>query len=363
MELLKLRLNTTTNDDRPIYITGNFNNWKVNDNVFQLKKISDGIYHFSFPKEVKLPSILEYKYVRGDWGAEELTAYGEKGNNRFFDTKELVIEDNVPHWEQNGLSYEPRFLPDIAIIDENFEIPQLNKTRKVRILLPHNYYQISKRYPVLYLQDGQNLYDEDAPFGNWGINKKLAVLMQQGRGEIIVVGIDHGERERVTEYIPVEHLELGIGKGEGTKYVEFMRDTLKPYVDKHFRTLPESKYTGVGGSSMGGLISLYAGLYAPEVFGRLLIFSPSLWIYPDLFEEIQTNFNIKNLKIYIYAGGDESETMIPKVKKLQKILDQQQANNIKTELVINPKGKHTEACWRAEFGQGVVWLFDEGASK
>ena len=110
--------------------------------------------------------------------------------------------------------YNPDFLPNKVVISESFEIPQLIKTRRITALLPYDYNSSDRRYPVLYLQDGQNLFDDYAPFGNWGIDKKLAHLAGQGKGDIIIVAIDHAEEERIAEFTPSYNTRLGKGRGK-----------------------------------------------------------------------------------------------------------------------------------------------------
>ncbi|HHH49608.1 MAG TPA: carbohydrate esterase, partial [Saprospiraceae bacterium] len=296
-----LQVNTELVDDRPIYVAGNFNNWKAADELFRLSKIADGKYQFVFPKNFKPTEAIEYKYTRGDWENVELCKFGITPNNRVLKPNERRI-DQVPRWMKNGKVYQDKFLPKIKVISEDFEIPQLVKTRRIAALLPHDYDSSDKRYPVLYLQDGQNLFDDYAPFGNWGVDKKLAVLAELGLGDIIVIAIDHAAEERIEEFTPSQKTKLG--SGDGKKYVRFLADTLKPYIDKHFRTKPDQANTGIGGSSMGALISIYAGFMYPEVYSKLMIFSPALWVAPKIrFGSINYDADI-NMQIYVYAGGD-----------------------------------------------------------
>ena len=91
-------------------------------------------------------------------------------------------------------------LPIVRVIEEKFEIPQLGKKRRITALLPHDYNESEKAYPVLYLQDGQNLFDDNAPFGNWAIDRALALMAEKDMGDIIVIAIDHGEKDRIKEY-------------------------------------------------------------------------------------------------------------------------------------------------------------------
>ncbi len=320
-----------------------------------MAKIADGHYEYTFDNINRLPKQLEYKYTRGDWDNEEADNYGCKSQNRLIFKNQAVVTDYVPRWFVDGKSFNSAYLPIIRTVNEAFEIPQLNKTRNVRILLPHDYDEVSRRYPVLYLQDGQNLFDKNAPFGTWGIDEKLAVLKEYGHGDLIVVAIDHGETSRINEFTPKSRINLGIGQREGAKYLDFMAHTLKPYIDEHFRTLTQKEYTGIGGSSMGGLISLFGGILHPETFGLVMVFSPSLWIYPDVYEEVRAEKSLKGTKLYIYAGGRESQGMLPNVHRLlQNIHATQRAAEI--NLVVDPNGTHNEVRWGMEFPEAIEWF-------
>jgi predicted alpha/beta superfamily hydrolase len=247
--------------------------------------------------------------------------------------------------------------PIIEIIEEAYEIPQLKRKRRISALLPHDYHQSDKRYPVLYLKDGQNLFDEHAPFGNWAIDKSLEKLAAEGMGDLIVIAIDHGGEERITEYLP--YFNASVGNGQGELYLKFMEETLIPYVNRKYRTLQGSEHTGIGGSSMGGLISLYAGLNYQRLFSKVMVFSPSLWIAPRIFQQAE-NFS-PNLPIYlyIYAGGKESANHMPNVHRLRNTLTSGNKNfaNIVLHVSLNPDGTHSEEWWRKEFPKAVKWLY------
>ncbi|MEL6635650.1 MAG: alpha/beta hydrolase-fold protein [Bacteroidota bacterium] len=354
---LRIELTTAEQDDRPIYITGNFNAWRVDQAEFCLQRREDGSYHLDFPEEVAVPDPIEYKYVKGSWANEEVDQFGNKLNNRQVFGPEGVIRDHVPRWRRNGRAYREDLLPEPFIISEHFEIPQLIKTRRITALLPHDYHETDRRYPVLYLQDGQNLFDDYAPFGSWGVDKKLAILNEKGLGDLIVVAIDHAEEKRIKEFTPSQQTRLGIGNGK--KYVRFLADTLKPYIDEHFRTLPDAIHTGIGGSSMGGLISLYAGMMYPEVYSKWMIFSPSLWVAPDLPLDASDMYTDFNRRVYLYAGDQESTHLIERVEQLRNTLQDNHGPGVVADLTlsIRPGGIHNEHHWGMEFPKAVEWLF------
>ncbi len=353
---LILELKTTTKDDFPVYLSGNFNNWHAPDEKYRLERIGDGLYRFEFPEQEQLPVPLEYKYLRGDWQQVELDQYGNATQNRQLWTFNEKVLDHVPRWRVDGLDYPSDKLPLIEILSEDFEIPQLIKTRRISVLLPYNYHETDQHYPVLYLQDGQNLFDEYAPFGNWAVDKKLAVLAEKGLGDIIVVAIDHAEKDRIAEFTP--SFKTKLGRGDGKKYVRFLADTLKPYIDKNFRTLPDCEHTGIGGSSMGGLISIYAGFMYPEVYNKLMIFSPSLWVSPAVPFQIIDFEGAPEMNIYLYGGAAEGESMIPNLTRFKEAVERKgQAQKFHFYLSIDPEGKHNEVRWGEEFPKAIEWLF------
>ncbi len=249
------------------------------------------------------------------------------------------------------------FEPIIQVIEEAYEIPHLNATRKISALLPHDYYQTNKRYPVLYLQDGQNLFNPSAPFGDWAIDKSLGKLAQEGLSDIIIIAIDHGEHERINEYLPYYHPRFGEGKGNF--YIQFMIEKLIPYINGHYRTLTDFDNTGIGGSSMGGLISLHAGLSNPGVFGKMMIFSPSLWISKTIFNHTKSFQPLQESRIYLYAGGQESHEHLPNAQKLETIIRKKMVenHNVDFHFSVNEFGNHSEAHWREEFPEAIKWLF------
>jgi predicted alpha/beta superfamily hydrolase len=352
---LHFELTTPVEDDRPVYLSGNFNAWLPDKENLKLSKVEEGKYILKFPDNIKLPETFEYKYTKGGWNQVELDEFGNGTLNRVAKNKNGVYRDFVPHWRLDGENLSENLMPEIRLISDEFEIPQLGKKRAVYILLPHNYETSTKNYPVIYLQDAQNLFGNGSDYGNWEIDKQLAVLSAREHGEVIVVAIAHGEKERFQEYSPYNNPKLG--KGQGRKYAQFLAKTLKPYIDKNFRTKPEREFTGIGGSSLGGLISIYAGLMFPEAFGRLMIFSPSLWISPNIYFDAIDFLSHLPSRIYVYAGGKESNLMIPNVEKLKQTLERQGVKKTIINLSLDPEGKHSEDQWGKEFPKALEWLF------
>lgn len=352
---LQIHLETDEDDSRPVYISGNFNNWRTQDKNFMMEQIGTNLYLFEFPLNFIYPQELLYKFTKGDWSEVEIGKNNEITSNRSTKLHSGILNEYVPKWRKNWLPFKTNYLPKVLLISDEFEIPQLNKTRKIWALLPHDYDNSTESYPVMYLQDAQNLFNENAQYGNWEIDKKLAVMAEYKIGKIIIIAIEHAEKERIKEYNVGKTV---LGKGQGKKYIQFMTETLKPFVDSNFRTKKEREFTGIGGSSMGGLVSIFSGLRYPEIYGRLMIFSPSLWVVPTLKIESDATEN-SDTKIYLYAGGDESATMIEHVRSFKKniLASEFVKDKMKINLSINMEGKHSETYWSDEFPKAIEWLF------
>ncbi|MBI5930738.1 MAG: alpha/beta hydrolase [Chloroflexi bacterium] len=194
-------------------------------------------------------------------------------------------------------------------VQKNFLSPQLHNTRDVLVYLPPSYdwpEMSQRRYPVLYMQDGQNLFDAATSYaGEWQVDESIEMLTAEfgARAEIIVVGIPNNE-QRQQEYNPFDHPRFG--KGRGNDYLRFMVETIKPEVDRHFRTLPDRDNTAIAGSSMGGLISLYGFFHHPEIFGAVAAFSPALWVGMPRIQEFLNHAPYLPGKVYLDVGTNES---------------------------------------------------------
>jgi len=354
---MRFKLHTEENDERNIYITGNFNSWNPRDLRYQLAKAGDRNYYIEIDNAL-LPETIEYKFTKGGWENVELDTYGNITPNRKVKKSEGKASDLVEKWRLNWGPFKKEFFPIVEVISEEFYIPQLERHRKVWALLPYDYYVSEKNYPVLYLQDAQNLFNEGSDYGNWEIDKKLSVLSEYGRGEVIIIAIEHGSEDRVKEYIfDNDHVANG---SEGKKYIRFITDTLKPFVDEHYRTKKDRENTGIGGSSLGALISIYSGFLYPEVYSKLLIFSPSLWVEPG------NNFPMMNfrvpykMKIYLYGGGREGSKMVKRIHIFEQYLKRWEKKNLfdfEFRTSINPEGTHNEFYWSQEFPRAIEWLF------
>jgi predicted alpha/beta superfamily hydrolase len=348
-------------DNSSIFIAGSFNGWNPQNKNFQFQKNERGYF-----LELSLNAgSYEYKITRGGWDKVECTKEGKDVGNRTLKVDaDAVIEVSVEGWKDMfASSSQPRKSTankNVRIIDTAFFIPQLNRTRRVWIYLPPSYSASNKKYPVLYMHDGQNVFDDATSFsGEWGVDEAIDTLGLKTR-ECIVVGIDNGGDKRLNEYCPYDFSLNGIAAnnksnvGEGGKYVDFLVKTLKPFIDKKYRTLKDSKNTFTAGSSMGGLISMYAVLKYPNVFGGAGVFSPAFWVGPKIFDDIKAKGKKVNAKIYFYAGDEEGETMVPMT--LRAFNEMHKVSKSKMCEVIRAGGKHNEPRWRIEFPLFYEWL-------
>ena len=348
-------------DNSSIFIAGSFNGWNPQNKNFQFQKNESGYF-----LELSLNAgSYEYKITRGGWDKVECTKEGKDVGNRTLKVDaDAVIEVSVEGWKDMfASSSQPRKSTankNVRIIDTAFFIPQLHRTRRVWIYLPPSYSASNKKYPVLYMHDGQNVFDDATSFsGEWGVDEAIDTLGLKTR-ECIVVGIDNGGDKRLNEYCPYDFSLNGIAAnnksnvGEGGKYVDFLVKTLKPFIDKKYRTLKDSKNTFTAGSSMGGLISMYAVLKYPNVFGGAGVFSPAFWVGPKIFDDIKAKGKKVNAKIYFYAGDEEGETMVPMT--LRAFNEMHKVSKSKMCEVIRAGGKHNEPRWRIEFPLFYEWL-------
>jgi len=344
-----------------IFIAGSFNSWNPQNKDFQFQKNEKGYF-----LELSLSTgSYEYKITRGGWDKVECTKEGKDVGNRTLKVDaDANVEISVEGWRDLfATSSQPKKSTankNVRVLDTAFFIPQLNRIRRVWVYLPPTYNSSSKKYRVLYMHDGQNVFDDATSFsGEWGVDEAIDTLGLKYR-ECIVIGIDNGGDKRLNEYCPYDFSLNGIAAnsttnvGEGRKYVDFLVKTLKPFIDKKYRTLKDSKNTFTAGSSMGGLISMYAVLEYPKIFGGAGVFSPAFWVAPKIFDDIKAKGKKVNAKIYFYAGDAEGESMVPMT--IRAFNEMHRVSKSKMAEVIRAGGKHNEPRWRVEFPMFYEWL-------
>ena len=193
---------------------------------------------------------------------------------------------------------------------KNFHSRYLASDRDVMVYLPPGYDANKKRrYPVFYLHDGQNLFDGATSFikgSEWQVDETAqALIKKKAIKPIIIVGIYNAGRERIDEYTPTRDTGHGMG-GKADLYGRMMVEELKPFIDSEYRTLTDADNTGVGGSSLGGLLSLYLALKYPQTFGRVAVVSPSVWWDNRMIlREVQSLKKNTRLRIWLDIGTKE----------------------------------------------------------
>ena len=338
-----------------IYVAGSFNAW----NPSSTPMTPDGMGNFVYTVPEGSGN-AGYKFTRGSWNTVEGNANGQYLPDRTFgftgnpQTLNLTIQS----WEDLGAGNPSTAASNVHILSNSFPIPQLNRNRKIWVYLPPDYATSTKTYPVIYMQDGQNLFDNATSFsGEWQVDETMNSLFAAGDYGAIVIGIDNGGSERIDEYTPWNNPQYG--GGEGDQYMQFVAETLKPYVDTNYRTKPGAEYNALIGSSLGALISNYGGVKYSGTFSKIGSFSPAYWIVASQFNNYITNStaNLSGTRIYFVAGTNESSTMTSDIEAVKNNLQAKGLTANNTLVKLDSYGQHNENYWKGEFGSAYKWLF------
>ncbi|MDF1697517.1 MAG: alpha/beta hydrolase-fold protein [Saprospiraceae bacterium] len=338
-----------------IFLASSLSNWNPADSKYMFQKLKDGTHNIMIHPPI---GKFEYKCTLGSWKNVENQKNGADIPNRtiHYNGQEKKVEITIENWKEET-PQKSTASKNVRILYDDFVVPQLNTTRKIWIYLPSNYSKSDAHYPVLYMHDAQNLFDVLTSFsGEWHIDETMDELIENGHQEAIIVGIENGKSSRIDEYTPWPHEKYKGGKG--AEYVDFIVHTLKPHIDSTFRTKPEREYSGIMGSSLGGLISLYAAIEHQKIFGKAGIFSPSLWFSEEIFSHVSSRNKTQDIKFYFLGGGMEGETLIPNLHRMVGTLKAAGFSKKDIQLVTDPNGKHTEDFWAKEFKACYLWLFD-----
>ena len=341
-----------------IYIAGNFQGWNPNDDDYRLTQVENGTYEITIsPSKGK----LEFKFTRGSWETVEGDSKRNGIANRTFVYKggKVNLDFSIENWQsQDESDINSTAQSNVHILDEDFYMPQLDRNRKIWIYLPPDYDSSLKNYPVLYMHDGQNVFDKSTSFsGEWKVDESMNRLFDDGDYGAIVVAIDNGQNHRMNEYSP--WINSKYGGGEGASYLEFIVHTLKPHIDSTFRTLSSREYTGLMGSSMGGLISMYGGIEYQDLFSKLGVFSPSYWFSNDAYEHVTTKRKTNPMKIYTLMGKLEGKKAVKDVHVMERVCLEVGFEQNELNLSLHTDGEHKEWYWAREFESAYKWLFGD----
>lgn len=340
-----------------IHLAGSINTWNPADANYILQPDGLGNHTIVIPEGT---GTVNYKFTRGSWPTVEGNANGGFRPDRSFTFtgSPQILNLTIQSWEDLGGNSNSTAAANVQVMNGSFFIPQLNRNRKIWLYLPPDYTTSSKHYPVLYMQDGQNLFDNATSFsGEWQVDETLNALFANGDYGAIVVGIDNGGGERLNEYSPWNNPQYGGGQGD--EYMTFMAETLKPYIDANYRTRPEASMNALIGSSMGALISTYGVCEYPQLFSKAGSVSPAYWFsLSDLNNYINTEVSdIQNLRMYFVAGQNESSGMVPDLNAVRNNLQAKGLQTSNTFTKIDAAGTHSESYWRTQFGALYQWLF------
>jgi predicted alpha/beta superfamily hydrolase len=245
---------------------------------------------------------------------------------------------------------------------ENFQSRFLPSARTVLVYLPPGYDRdTARRYPVLYLHDGQNLFDGATSFidgQEWRVDETAERLIRAGLVEpLIVVGVYNTGEQRMAEYTPVADPKHGGGQAD--LYGRLLVEELKPRIDAEFRTRTDAASTGLGGSSLGGLVSLYLGLKYPNVFGRLAVVSPSVW-WADraILETVAALPARTGQRIWVDVGTKEGKSATPDTRRLRDALAAKGWRLGRDLRYLEARGaEHNEAAWAGRFDRILRFLY------
>ena len=309
---------------------------------------------------------LEFKVTRGSWEKVEKGVKGEEVDNHTFKTGsgyERVFV-SVGSWADIMPAPPPVLTGNIKYHRDVTPSTGTLKKRDLIVWLPPDYdANTTRRYPVLYMHDGQNLMDASTGFaGEWSVDETAQELVSSGQVEpIIIVGV-YNTADRVDEYTQVPFAPEYPNAGKAAAYGDFLIQDIKPLIDRTYRTRPGAADTGLAGSSLGGLVTMYLGLTHPETFTRLGVISPSVWwAHKDIVAQVKALPAKLPLRIWEDIGtdegtGDQAET-VADAAELNDALRAKGWGDGDLKYTVFPGAKHNEKAWAARFGDALRFLY------
>jgi predicted alpha/beta superfamily hydrolase len=242
-------------------------------------------------------------------------------------------------------------------------------TRMLRVWLPPRYDapdNVTRQYPVLYLNDGQNLFDRSTAFGRveWQVDETAdRLIRQEVIPPLVIVGIDNAQSDRIREYLPYRSLNPPIMRPRGKRYPDFLTREVMPFIHERYRIARGPENTGLGGSSLGALISLYTVIQRPEVFGRLLLESPSLFISYRRILKFSRLVRQWPDKVFLAIGTreagreDKDKQVVEDVLELERSLRRAGLDDRRLMVRIDEGASHNEGEWAKRFPDALTFLF------
>jgi enterochelin esterase-like enzyme len=278
------------------------------------------------------------------------------------------MEESTPS-QTTSANSSPALLPGGELRLHEFQSRTFRNTRLLRVWLPPGYCQSEndgRRYPVFYLNDGQNLFDPTTAYVgvDWQVDEAATRLISQGRvPPLIIVGIDNAQKDRAREYLPYRSMHPPVFRPQGKSYPDFLVNEVMPFVVQRYRIARGPENTGLGGSSLGAVISLYTVMDRPGVFGRLLLESPSLFISNRQLLKSSRKFRQWPARIFTAmgtreAGNDERDRQVVEdVRELKHLLWRAGLDEDHLRVKIDEGATHSEREWAKRFPEALAFLF------
>ncbi|AZI41940.1 alpha/beta hydrolase [Deinococcus psychrotolerans] len=350
-----LEVPSTTPADADFYLQTNLSDYAPAPPDY---KFVDGVLKADFP----IGALLSYKVTRGSAESEEGDLWGERRPER-----QTVVQGaashqiKVTHWRDlHGGAGRPS-TPAAGIQELTVHSPELNDDLKVLVWTPPEYAGQAQRLPVLYLHDGQNIFDIATSFAGevWGADAAASQLAAEGL-PCIVVAVYVREQHRASDYVPFAIRANGF-TSTAPAYQTFLTQTLKPLIDAQFRTRPEARFTAQAGSSFGGAASLYGTLTRPEVWGTCGAFSPSLWVQDFALLDFAQAHPAPELRLYVDMGTCEgvlAEDAIAAVGEARWFAVRSAPHVAEVNLQIGQGHWHDESAWRERLPGFMRWWLE-----
>jgi len=340
-----------------LFLSGTFNAWLVNSPAYAFTRTGAN----TFSLTINPPAgALQFKVTRGTWAFVEANSTGGTIANRSYtySGSPSTLNIQINGWQDiGGDGQASTATSHVYMLDTDFPMPQLSTSRKIWIYLPPDYFTSVKKYPVLYMHDGQNLFDRNlSAFGEWRVDESLDSLFATGDNGIVVVGIENGPN-RINEYSP--WVNPSYGGGQGTQYMDWLEHNLKPYIDNNYRTNTTPKFTGIMGSSMGGLISQFGAVQYPQTVKKVGLLSPSFWFTDTIFQQVHKLGVQADMKFYFVSGTTEDSSMVPLMQAMRDSAIAKGLSPSRTKLLTWADGQHAEWFWAREFPAAYLWLFND----
>ncbi len=356
--------------DATVFLAGSLpsvGSWKA-DGV-QMARAADGTYSGSLTLEAE--QTLDYKFTRGSWDAVEKAADGSDRENRVVnvDTTAAPITATVECWASESLKANT-----VVGTLQTVQVPVAGPhgARTIRVWLPPGYDALdgSTRFPVLYLQDGQNCFDRaTSAYGSeWQVDETLTRLIANGSvPPVIVVGIDNAGTDRTREY--TFDVDPQDGGGDGAAYADLVLHTIMPFVEREYRVLTGPASTFIGGSSLGALVSLEIARRHPGIFSGVLVMSPALWWdnQTTIEDTAKDASGLVGTRVWIDIGTREvvplaaarsldaqNQQAVDEARRLDTVL---RSAGIEAQLTVDEGAQHNEIAWAKRLPAAVAFLF------